>query len=233
MQKNKYHPPLCCTGHLCSTSSHGATAPYRPLSDPGDNKKSHCWREGVCSYPKPERFHTCCLNPSTPRSQGLPVSRGISGVVMLDPPMQGSRVPWWKSHCCSARSFSQDNPCLALCSQDPSGGLGSAGRVWTHSWVIRPCSSVHTLALIRRCQPVSPGFVTPSVSVTTSLLSHLQRGRRAPPHPYLLAITFLVSCFLTLRILFIFYLFCPQCHSYDTEFHFFNSCLPSFPLYSH
>lgn len=129
-------------------------------------------REGACSYPKSERFHTCCLNPITLLCQHCPLpgaphqQRDLRGYYAVP-----ARAPWWKTHCCSARSFSQDNPCLALCSRDPSGGLGSADRVWTHFWVIQPCSSVHTLALVRHCQPVTPGFVTPPVSVTTSLLS--------------------------------------------------------------
>lgn len=129
MGSQAWHPPLCQAGHFCSTDchSHGATAPYKPLSDIGDNKIPLLERGGMfipkireVSYMLPKSHHTPV--PALPR--GSQSAEGPLGLL-----------------CCSSwGSLVEDTllfcqillPGLPLCSQDPSGGLGSAGRVWIH-----------------------------------------------------------------------------------------------------
>lgn len=131
----------------------------------------------------------CTPDPALPAPRGSQSAEGPQGLLC------------WTPQCCSSWG-SLVEVTLLLCQillagQSVPGPVllgsmvvGGDRRAGTHSWVIQLCSSLHTLALVRHCQPVTPGFVTPSISVTISLLSHLQRGHRAPPHPYLLAITF-------------------------------------------
>lgn len=66
--------------------------------------------------------------PALPTPRGSQTAEGPQGYYAGPHSVAPAGVPWWKSHCCSARSFWQDNPCLGLCSWDPSAGLRSAGR---------------------------------------------------------------------------------------------------------
>lgn len=181
------------------------------LSDLGDNKISLLERGGMfiskireVSYMLPKSHHISV--PALPAPRGSQSAR----VVMLDPTVLFQLGFPGGSHIAALTDPSPRTISAWLCAP---GILGWAGISWQGLLGDSALQLCPHPGLGKSLSMCNPGFVSPSVSVTTSLLSHLQRRQRAPPHPYFLAITFLVSCFLTTRLVFIFYLFCPQCLS--------------------
>lgn len=189
------------TGHGC-------------LSDLGDNKISLLERGGMF-IPKIRKVSSMLPKSHHTPVPALPAPRGSQSarVIVLDPTVLFQLGSPGGSH---IAALTDPSPRTISAWLSAPGILGWARISWQGLDPLLGDSALHLCpcpGLGKSLSTCKPSFVSPSVSVITSFLSHLQRRQRAPPHPYFLAITFLVSCFLTIRPVFIFYLFCPQCLS--------------------